>query len=487
MLTRLRRVLAPAYLLVGLGPLFPIVSTAEPAPPPPAPPETEAPVRRLTFEEAIRVALQNNPGLRVAVENRQVAEGRLGEARAATRPQVSASGTYTVQGPVTSFEIPGPTGTQRVELNQRDVRRGQITATLDTDLAGRQSSLRRIARLGVRAAEDAVDQAQNSLVFDVQSAYLEALRTGALVRVARDAVAAAREQLRVAEAQFRAGVVPQFDVLRASVQVENLRQNQITAENQERQSDATLIQILGIEPTTRLELVPLLPPVPTAEPEAVPPPVVGAGEIPPSLAAEFPRALEPALAQAYVQRPELQQIEENVRQARERVEFERRARRPNLFITGNYNFTPDASGFAANDTSWDVTANLSLPIFTAGLIRSRVRIAQNELDALLAQREQTRQAVAREVKAALLNLSEAEARLSTAAANVVQAREALRIARVRYQAGVSTTVEVTDAEVALTQAQTNQVNAEYDVLTARAAVLQALGRYADVTTVPPPM
>jgi outer membrane protein TolC len=107
-----------------------------------------------------------------------------------------------------------------------------------------------------------------------------------------------------------------------------------------------------------------------------------------------------------------------------------------------------------------------------------VRGAERERDTLVAQRDQTRQAIAREVRSSLLNLTEAEARRSTAAANTDQAREALRIARVRYQSGVSTSVEVTDAELALTQAQTNQVNAEYDVLSARAAALRSLGQYS---------
>ena len=59
--------------------------------------------------------------------------------------------------------------------------------------------------------------------------------------------------------------------------------------------------------------------------------------------------------------------------------------------------------------------------------------------------------------------------------------EALRIAQVRYRAGVSTSVEVTDAQVALTLAQTNQVNAEYNYLDAQTALARAIGRYA-----PPP-
>jgi outer membrane protein TolC len=131
------------------------VSAAEPAPPAPTPrgPESPAgPVQRLTLEDAIRVALENNPGLLQAEANRLRAEDRVGEARAATLPQLHASGTYTLQGPVVSFPIQTGSGTQTVQLNRRDVKRAQITATLDTDIAGRQRALQRIARNGVRAA-----------------------------------------------------------------------------------------------------------------------------------------------------------------------------------------------------------------------------------------------------------------------------------------------------------------------------------------------
>jgi outer membrane protein TolC len=62
---------------------------------------------------------------------------------------------------------------------------------------------------------------------------------------------------------------------------------------------------------------------------------------------------------------------------------------------------------------------------------------------------------------------------------VTQAEEALRIARVRFQAGMATGVEVTDAEVALTQAKTNQVNAEYDYLLAQAKLEKAIGKLLD--------
>jgi OMF family outer membrane factor len=90
--------------------------------------------------------------------------------------------------------------------------------------------------------------------------------------------------------------------------------------------------------------------------------------------------------------------------------------------------------------------------------------------------EDTRQSISLEVTQALLNITESQERLRTTAKDVEQAREALRLAGVRYKAGVSTAIEVTDAEVALTQVLSNRVSALYDYQLALASYRRALGR-----------
>jgi outer membrane protein TolC len=149
--------------------------------------------------------------------------------------------------------------------------------------------------------------------------------------------------------------------------------------------------------------------------------------------------------------------------------------RPDVAIVGNYVYTPDASGFVAVQHSWNISANLSIPVFTSGLVHARIREAQANLKAAQDALTQAQQGVGLDVRSAILNIHNAEERRRTAAANVTQAAEALRIARVRFESGVSTLVEVTDAEVALTQARTNQVNAEYDYLVAQANLKKATG------------
>jgi outer membrane protein TolC len=178
------------------------------------------------------------------------------------------------------------------------------------------------------------------------------------------------------------------------------------------------------------------------------------------------------------QRPEVLQAQAVVRQNEAQIQFERRARLPQLSLSGSYILTPDTSGFAAEDHMWQVGAGVTLDVFDAGLTRSRVREAEGARDTAVANLEQARHSVALDVRTALSVLRQAQLNRQTTAANVQQAQEALRIAQVRYRAGVSTSVEVTDAQVALTQAQTNQVNAEYDYLDAETALARALGRYA---------
>lgn len=499
-----------------------VPARGEEAPSPAAPPPAaEAPpVRTLTLQDAIAIARRNNPGLQIAEENRQRAHDRIAEVRANRLPQVGLNGSYTYQGPTSTFTIPaqGNQPPQTVQISRATSRRIGAAATLQTDLAGRIRAQQRIARFGEQSATNNVRATENDLVYNVTSAYSTALRTEELVRVAREAVGSAREQLRVSQAQFRAGVVPQFDVLSASVRVDNLRQNQIQAENQQRQSEAQLIDLLNIEPATRLELTPLALPAPAPSTPATPTPPAGAtpaapaaasvrpavsdqpaevrtvtaeaptppatpgtptaGPEPPILGEDVTPELRAAIEQAYRQRPEVLAAEQNLRSAEESVRYERRARNPDVNLQAGYNYTPDTSGFAAQKDNYSISANLTLSVFDSGLIRARVRQAQDQADALRATLDQVRQAVALDVRTSQLNLREAEARRGTTASNVNQAREALRIANVRYQAGVSTIVEVTDAQVALTQAQTNQVNADYDYVVAQAAVERALGQYA---------
>jgi outer membrane protein len=468
------------------GPLSPETPGNPPAPP----------VLVLSIDEAVQTALRRNPTLEDASASIRRAQAVVQEARAFMRPRLDAQTGLTIQGPIPTFAITQPptvpggqARTQEVAFGQTFSRNLSVSGTFDPDPFGRLRANRRIAERSVNVARGSLFVTQNELVFSVQNVYLTALRARELIAVAQEAIEAAREQLRVAEAQFRAGTAPEFDVLRASVQVANLRQSLVTADATYRRTLVSLAELLSLEPQTRVELVPLaLPPEPDAVAAVATRRVLEPDGAPASGPAEtaasgglVPQSVETALAEAYSRRPEVYRAEWTRRVAEAQLSLQRKGLTPSVNLGVHFLYTPDQTGFAVETKTWSIVANLAIPIWDAGLTRARVRQARAGVQSASAQAQSARDAVTEEVKRTLIDLEEAADRRRAAAANTVQAREALRIARVRYTAGLAPNVEVTDAEAALTQARSNEVNAAYDYLAALANLNRSLGRYAGDT------
>ncbi len=442
-------------------------------------------MRRVSIDEAVQSALRLNP----TVEQQQAAIRRaigfLDETRVALRPTFFGNANFSLQGPIATFSITTPpttpggvASTQNIALGRVFTRGVTVSGSYSPDIFGSRLDNRTAARRDVFATRGGLYQVQNDLVFSVQNLYLAGLRNQELITVAREAIVAAQEQLRVAEAQFRAGTAPEFDVIRAQVQVANLRQTEVTAGANYRRTLANLASTLSLEPNTRVELDPVaLPP----EPDALA--IETARSITEGNGLEIgsfntPANLETALREAFSNRPEIYSAFWSRRAADARVSAARKGNRPVLSFDAGFQYNPDVTGFAVVKRTYSLVANVAIPIWDAGLSRARTDQARADVQSAQAQIRAAQDAVTQEVRTSLLDLEESRERRRSAAANTAQAREALRIARVRYQAGLAPNVEVTDAEAALTQSRSNEVNAAYDYLAALANLNRSLGRYA---------
>ncbi len=526
---------APASKVLGYGPGAVISPN----------PTAIAPIR-ITLADALNIALTQNPSVEATFERIERTKQRVKEVSAAVKPQVSAVGTYTVQGPISSFTQPSSTGgaPNTIKLGNRSTKVLSFGARQLLDISGQNRISRDIARRGITGAELDLAKAQNDLLLSVYTAYYGVLRADQFIQVSREAVADAQEQLRIAEVQYRVGTSARFDVTRAAVQVQNQRQTLVTAEKNAALARANLLNTLGLDPYTALEVdaVPLPLPAPSLLPEvAMPGPVAvplspaAPGNPPVDIAAppaenhaspdaappvepphtpekeapdsveevtlyplpdnqplptlptvepnaetrvisDLPLDLREALNEAYVRRPEALSAANAVALAQRSVDLARRGKRPEVNLSANYSLTPDVAGFSSNKHNWNLIAQVSVPFFEGGATRARVNEAKADVKAAQATLDTSKQGIALDVRSALLDLQEAARRRETTESNVVLAREALRIAQVRFQAGVSTTVEVTDALVALTQAETNRVNADFDYLGGEARLRKGLGR-----------
>ncbi len=168
------------------------------------------------------------------------------------------------------------------------------------------------------------------------------------------------------------------------------------------------------------------------------------------------------------------QAQANIAIAKDQIKIARSGSLPTLDFNGNNGW--EARNFpGAKNSNWLVSLNLGLNVFDSGLTRSQVKQAEYGVTTAQETARQTRDNIALEVRTAFLSMKEAEKRIDTSKVAVDQAEENFRIAEVRYTSGVGTNLDVVDAELALTQAKTNYIQALYDYNTSKAQLDKAMG------------
>jgi len=422
--------------------------------------ETDAPAAKspegapatLTLPESLQLALEHNPTLKIAKE--QVAQARFAAqgARGGYGPTLGGSVNYDEKSSVSSITLPTLSGYQTIELDLARKTIAQASLTLPLDISRQISTAVQSADLTFLSQECQLATVSQKLSLQVQEAYLAVLRTQDLQQVAEDSLAAGQEHLRIAQSQQLAGVVPKFDVLRAEVEVANYRQSLVSAQNDVALAKAGLNRVMGLTMDNPLQLQePALSEAPALD--------LTAGQ-----------------QEAEQRRPEILRARIQTQAAHKGVKLARAGLEPSLALVGDYNFAYRGTDFDNVAESWEVVASLSLPVFDRGATRAKVNQAKSAVAAADYNEQDISQQIALELRQAYLDLQNAQERRQSTDKDVEQAKEALRLAQVRYQAGVSTAVEVIDAEAAFAQSRSNQVNARFDYQLSQAQLNYALGR-----------
>lgn len=280
-------------------------------------------------------------------------------------------------------------------------------------------------------------------------AYYGVLRAQALVRLNEAVVKRAQKELELAQTAFQVGTGPPLDILRAQVQVSNAQVDLIAARNQVETALAELKNRMGVPWTQSFQVI-----------EAAPLPDVG-------------QTLEDLLARAWQQRPELQRFSATWEAQAQNLRTARIHRQPQLVINASYQDFLYSSREV--DHEWVIGAQLDAPLFDGNRTRAAVAQAQAELAGVRAQEENLRHNIALEVEQAYLALVDARQRREAAQQSVSLAMENLTASEESYKEGVASLLQVTDAQVELTRAETNRIQAEYDFSWALIALRKAVG------------
>jgi outer membrane protein len=420
-----------------------------PAPAPSPPPPVNSPQSRvfgrvLSVDDAVAIALETQPSIQARLGDYAAAAYRVDQAFAPLLPQIT--GTWTAaRAQSVSAQTSSASSLAQTTWGTSTVARVSLSQIL-FDFGKSYASTEVARRLAEVALEDT--ELQRQLVTQtVKESFTNINFAVRLIRVNQQALERAELNLRSARGFFEVGTRPKSDVTRAEVDVANARVDVIRARNAERLARVALATAMGLPATTPLEIQDNLIYQPVTLDSA--------------------RLLEEALRQ----RPESRQAKLQADAADSRV---RRAFR---------DFFPDITGGGFYGASrpemneiWELNLALNWSLFDGGNRIARYREAKANVDAALARVKSAELDISREVEQAQNNVVEADERIQAAQVAVASAQENFRLAQGRFDAGVGTILELTDAQLALTQAQNTEAQALADYRIALARLDRATGR-----------
>jgi len=400
----------------------------------------------LTLQKAIEIALNENKGILVAKEKVDEAEQIIKIARSSYFPSLDLSGTYTRLREAPSMSIPF-LGT--FEMGKKDNYSAILSFTQPIYTSGRINLGYKQAKFGHQKEKENLNYKENELIFEVKKAFYSVLLAQENVKLFKDALKQAQRHLSIVEGFYQTGRISKFDLLRAKVEVANLKPNLIRAENNLRLAKEGLAILLSL-PAHSIRL---------------------SGEF------KFEPIrinLEEALKKALSSRNDLKSL--NLQ--RDIIEVYSRlaklAHAPSLYLRGNYQYNKPSGGEDEWGEDWNINLVLSLSLFDGGKSQTIIKQRKSQLKEVELSLGQLKDRIMLEVKSAFWGMEVAEESISAQKENIGQAEEALSIAELRYKSGMITNLEVLDAQLALTQAKMGYLKSLYDYNIAKAKLKKAM-------------
>ena len=411
----------------------------------------------LTLKRAVEIATAPEGSAKIQLSEEAVkqAQARTAEARAALLPDFESSLSYQDQTrnlaafgiqfslPVPGFQLPAVVGPFNV---------------LDARLTGTQtifdfSSIRRFqaSKVGLAAAKSDFDGAAEQVAAAVARAYLTGVRADADVDTAQANVTLSEAVLKQAENQKQAGTGTGIEITRAKVQLANDQQRLLVSQNARRSAHLQLLRAMGLRLDTEVNLTDQLQYVPVDA-----------------------TTLEQAKAEALKDRPDYRAQGQRESTARLSASATKLERLPALGAFGDYGSIGTGLSNLLPTRTYGIS--MRLPLFDGGRRDARRVESASQYRAEQVRTNDLKEQIELDVRLALDALRSADDQVKVARDGLDLAGNELAQARRRYEAGVSDSLEVTDAQTRLERARDNRTAALYNYNLARIDLAQAMGR-----------
>ncbi len=393
----------------------------------------------LSLDDSIALALQNNPSIKMAAADKDKADWGIKENEAGKMPSLSLTNSDNRSSAAAAAAGASTNNSFNTSL--------RLSVPLYT--GGRAEGLIDQAKSNASIATIGVAKAKEQVKLDTTTAYFSVLQNSKLVEVNQQTVDNLTEHLKNVQAQFAVGTIAKSDVLRSEVELANAQQNLTKAQNAYDVSVATFNNIIGM-------------------------PLDSQNTMKDDLAyVKYDMSLEDSIKMADEKRPEILQSQESINAAQSGIKVADSGKLPTVTASGSQGWT--GSSFPGDNSNWTVGVSANWDIFDSGVTNAKIKQAKANMDKVNENDQQIRTGVELEVRQAYLSMKEAEARIETSKVAVDKANEDLKASQAKYYAGVGTNLDVIDAQVALTQAETNSTQALYDYNVNQAKLQKAIG------------
>ncbi len=396
----------------------------------------------ISLDQAFAIAISKSPVFASQISQYDVTHAKYGAERSALLPNVSLTATgsqvYTPAGTVQS--------TNGTFTSNGIFKSDSISVQLQQLIfdGGRTLAALRSAKEANTAGYATLERDVQSLQFTVAQSYFQDLQAQAATQLAAQVVRQNEAQEDLVRARIRTGQAAPSDLYSAQFATAQSRSRLVQAQGQEIAANASFDNVLGLE----------------ADADVLPNDDVQtrtASQLP----ATVPLSYDEALKRAFLLRPDYLAAVHNVESADANVRFAKLARFPLITASardGKQSTRPNGSGLQQSDS---LGATLSIPLFDQGLTNFNVASAASQRDQALDTLQSTRIGVELNVRQGLAALISARSSLDQTNFEVKNAQVAADAAQARYKAGVDTLLDLLTAQVNLTQAQTDQLNALY--------------------------
>jgi NodT family efflux transporter outer membrane factor (OMF) lipoprotein len=404
------------------------------------------------LQELTRTALTQNYDLRDAVARVEEARANLGITRSNQFPQASASGNLEITRLSRDGSLPLPA----TFVPGQNRNWGQASLNLlsfELDLWGRLRRSTEAARANLLNSEENRKAVVTTLVSDVATNYFSLLQLDYELEISQQTLDTRRDSLRLVQDRQGGGVATLLDLRQAEQLVSTAAETIPTLQQQIEQTENQISLLLGKNPGGVIRGRKFIE-----------------EELPPDVPAGMPSSL-------LERRPDIRAAEQALIAANANIGVAKAAYFPQLSLSGliGGQSTQLASLFSGPHSSWSFIPQISQPIFTAGRLKSGVKLAEAERDSALIQYEKTIQTAFSEVSNALIAHTRTRESRIEQERLVTALQDRTRLAYVRYRGGVDTQLNALDADRDLFQAQLSLAQIRLSELLSVVQLYKALG------------